>query len=115
MKKKNVLYIPLLVLAVFAFSALALHYRNITVIYGGASKTAEFPFTYQAGVLAVTPEAAQAGIKPGDRLEAINGRTLENNDVYWLCLKSLKVKALLRHHLVKFFIINPAFYKETDF
>ena len=83
MKKKTVLYIVVSLLAVFAFSAMAMHYHNLYATYSVAVRTAEFPFTYMNGeILVVKPEAEQAGIKVSDRIEAINGRKLENDQIY---------------------------------
>ncbi len=77
MNKKTFLYIALVLLAAFAFSALALHYRNMTVTYAAISRTAGLPFKYSESVSAPRPEAEQAGIKTGDKIEAINGRKIE--------------------------------------
>lgn len=82
MKKKALLYIPLVLLAAFAFSALALHYLNLFAIQSVASRAANFPFTYQGRVFTITPEAEAAGIKVGDRIEAINGRVLNSEEAY---------------------------------
>jgi sigma-B regulation protein RsbU (phosphoserine phosphatase) len=79
MKKKTVLYVVVSLLAVFAFSAMAMHYRNLYTSYAAASRTAEFPFKYINGeVLSLKPEAEQSGIKLGDHIIAINGRPMDN-------------------------------------
>src|SRR5688500_16065176 len=83
MKKQTPFYIPLALLAVFAFSALAAHYSNIFIVQDNASAEFISPFSYNNHqVVAVRPEAETSGIKIGDRIEAINGRVLDSNEVF---------------------------------
>ncbi|HSK70628.1 MAG TPA: SpoIIE family protein phosphatase [Pyrinomonadaceae bacterium] len=82
MKKRTLLYIPLLLLAAFAFSALAVHYSNIFAVQSNASAEFIFPFTYNKQVVSVRPEGEAAGIKIGDRIEAINGRLLTSDEIF---------------------------------
>lgn len=82
--KKIFLYIPILLLFAFAASALVSHYANIQNVYSRFSREARLPFGYVGGgAFAITSQAAEAGIKQGDRIEAINGRTLDERDVIW--------------------------------
>ncbi len=82
MKKKQILYIPLILLAIFAFSALFFHYLELFANNRMASREADLPFSYIGEVSVVSPEAERAGIKLGDRIEKFNGVTMSNNSVY---------------------------------
>ncbi|MBC7900069.1 MAG: SpoIIE family protein phosphatase [Saprospiraceae bacterium] len=83
MKKRTFLYIPLGLLFVFAMSALFTHYANIFTLQGRASREAKLPFGYNSGrVLSTSRDAEAAGIKAGDRIEAIDGRVLESDEVF---------------------------------
>lgn len=90
MKKTTLLYIPLVLLAAFCLTALGLHYRNMNLQYGAVSHTAGLPFTYSGEVINVRPEAEQAGIRLGDRIELINGRALENDGDFLEELSKMK-------------------------
>ncbi len=82
MKKKVFLYIPLVVLAIFAFSSLAVHYSNLFAMQEFSSRDANLPFTYAGEVMKLTPEAEAAGIKEGDRIEKINGVSINDDKTY---------------------------------
>lgn len=83
MKNRRLLYIPLVILFVFAMSALAAHFYGIFGISSRAAKEANFPFGYNQGeIISVTPEARRAGIEAGDRIETLNGVALENDEIY---------------------------------
>ena len=82
MKRRTLLYIPLVILAIFAFSALAIHYRNLFANQDFASREADLPFTYSGEVLKASPEAELAGIKEGDRIEKINGAAMSDSESY---------------------------------
>ncbi len=84
MKQKRLLYIPILMLFAFAASALVVHYSNIGNVNARFSREARLPFGYLGGgAYAITAEAAQAGIRQGDRIVAINGRELDTTDTVW--------------------------------
>ena len=79
MKKTTLLYIPLSLLAVFAFSALGAHFYNLTNLQKIVNREAALPFTYiNDEVVSITPEAERGGIKSGDNIKGINGRNLGN-------------------------------------
>ena len=82
MKKKPVLYVILVLLALFAFSVLFLHYRALQENFTAPARSARLPFNLLNGsVISATPEAEQAGIKVDDHLEALNGTTITNEKV----------------------------------
>ena len=56
MKRRTLLYIPLVLLAMFAFSALAVHYRNLFINQDFASRQVDLPFTNRRGFKG-SPEA----------------------------------------------------------
>jgi phosphoserine phosphatase RsbU/P len=82
MKKQTLLYILLAVLFAFTMSALAAHFYNSFDIRERAAQAAALPFGYQGEVVGLTPEAERAGIRLGDRLEAINGRTIDDDRAF---------------------------------
>ncbi|MBA4121851.1 MAG: SpoIIE family protein phosphatase [Acidobacteria bacterium] len=82
MKKRTLLYIPLVLLFALAVSVLAVHYRNLFINYSLASIEVQLPFTIDGSIMAVKPEAESAGLKVGDRILAINGRAIESGDIY---------------------------------
>lgn len=82
MTRKTLLYIPILLLFAFAISALFIHYANIGEIQGRVLREAKLPFGYLNGrAFAVKPDAGEAGVKTGDRIDGINGRELDVKDV----------------------------------
>lgn len=75
--KKKLLYIPIVLLFLFAISALFSHYAQIRDIQGRALRDARLPFGYLNGrAYAIKPDAEKAGIKQGDRIDRFNGRDL---------------------------------------
>lgn len=82
MKNRTLLYIPLLLVAAFVFTALALHYGNFAKTYSMRAMSAQLPFTYNNGVVNTTPEAESAGIKRDDIILEINGKDGRNDDSY---------------------------------
>src|SRR5687768_11231229 len=82
MKKPTLLYIPLLLLAAFAFSALAVHFGSINTTFRQRLISAELPVSYMNGVIGVKPEAESAGIKIDDRIVEINGVNVESDDSF---------------------------------
>ena len=83
MKKRSFYYIPHLLLFVFAMAVLITHFANISQVQGRASLEAKLPFGYSGRVVSVTPEAENAGLLLGDRIETINGRELGNDETVY--------------------------------
>lgn len=82
MNRRSLLYIPVVLLFAFAATALVLHYANLGRIQARFGRDQKLPFSYLNGrAYAVTPLAAAAGIKQGDRIDAINGREVGKADV----------------------------------
>lgn len=90
MKNRTLLYVPLLFLAAFAFSALAMHYGNIYKTFSMRTLSARLPFSYFNGVVNVSPEAASTGIKSDDVILEINGRDGRNDDSFREAVLSLQ-------------------------
>ena len=90
MKKRTLLYVPLLFLAAFAFAALAMHLSGFYTIYSMRSAAAELPFSYNDGVNNVNPEAESAGIKRSDIVFEINGKDVRQDDAYREAISSLQ-------------------------
>src|SRR5687767_4548076 len=82
MKKRTLLYIPLVLLFALAFAVLAVHYRNLFVNYGFASIQVQLPYTIDGSITAVQPQGESAGLKIGDRILAINERKIESDAIY---------------------------------
>lgn len=86
MKNKNLLYIPLVLLFLWAMSALAIHTANAlrpARILFGTSDYIRSPFTTNKnGVSQIQPEGEAAGMKIGDMPVAINNRKITSNRVY---------------------------------
>lgn len=81
MKKRTLLYIPLLFLFAFAISVLGVHFYNIQDVQKRVQREARLPFGYMNGeVIALSPEADGQGIKIGDRIAAINGQNLGDGE-----------------------------------
>src|SRR4028118_238669 len=83
MKKTTLLYIPLLILFMLAMSVLILHYAFAVQRANIVSKLEQLPFSYSTSVTALRPEAESAGLKLGDKLVAINGRTIESDEIFY--------------------------------
>jgi len=82
MKKPTLLYIPLLLLFALAMAVLSAHYGAMLVRFDSVSGGFAMPFTSAGSIIALRPEAEQAGLKLGDKLVAVNGRKLENEQIY---------------------------------
>ncbi len=83
MKKRTFYYIPHLLLFVFAMAVLITHFANISNVQGRASLEAKLPFGYSGRVVSVTPEAENAGVRLGDRIETINGREIGSDETVY--------------------------------
>ena len=91
MEKKNLIYIPIVLLFLFSMSALVGHYANIGKAIERASYLAELPFGHNSGrVLTTTPQAESAGIKTGDRIDAINGVEVASNENFDNALSQMR-------------------------
>ena len=74
MKTKYLIYIPIVLLFVFSFSALVAHFANLAEVSGRTLYQAELPFGYNSGrVISTTPQSEAAGIGSGDNIKAFNG------------------------------------------
>lgn len=82
MKKKQLLYIPLVILALFTFSSLFIHYAGFFNNQTFFSREVDLPFGYQGEVVSVHPSVAESGIKVGDRIEKINGVSIQSDSAY---------------------------------
>ncbi|NOT48620.1 MAG: hypothetical protein HOP17_12825, partial [Acidobacteria bacterium] len=81
MKRKYLLYVPIVLLFAFSFAALISHYANIQKVQATFTQEARLPFRYMnRSAYLVTPDAESAGIRPGDRVDAINGREVGEDD-----------------------------------
>src|SRR5687767_14251971 len=76
---KRLLYIPILLLFIFSAAALVSHYTKIGEVQARLTRSARLPFGYMNGrAFAITTPAAEAGVRAGDRIDAINGRLMES-------------------------------------
>lgn len=83
MKRKKLLYIPLILLAVFVFSVLAVHYANLLKNLSRESSQVELPYDSTGDViLSLTPEGEAVGFKAGDKILSIGGRAISNTQIY---------------------------------
>ena len=81
MQRRTFLYIPILLLFAFAASAMVMHYANIGRIQARFSRDVKLPFGYVNGqAYSVSPSAQEAGVRAGDRIDAINGREVRRGD-----------------------------------
>jgi sigma-B regulation protein RsbU (phosphoserine phosphatase) len=91
MQNKKLLYVPLVLLLLFAGTALVFHYSELGMRYRITFREANLPFGYSNGqVIAVSPEGAEAGIKVGDRLQSVDGVSIENELDWARRIASLK-------------------------
>ena len=96
MKKKPLLYIPLLLLFAFAMSALAVHYGNIVGRLNLDPKPYSMPFYYfNGGATNLTEKAREAGIKAGDKIKFINGTPIEKNEDFYAIANKINSPAPL--------------------
>jgi sigma-B regulation protein RsbU (phosphoserine phosphatase) len=78
MKKRTLLYIPALILFVFALAVLIVHFSSMIERQRAMSGDVRFPFSIKAGRIAsVLPEGAALGIKTNDRILAVNNRPVD--------------------------------------
>lgn len=83
MKKRTFLYIPALLLFVFAVAAVVVHFSWLPERWRNATRDVMMPFSYDGGrVRTVLPEGEAIGIKTGDRILKMNGRELNSNLVW---------------------------------
>ncbi|MDQ3042294.1 MAG: SpoIIE family protein phosphatase, partial [Acidobacteriota bacterium] len=83
MKKPILLYIPLFVLFALSLTVLAIHWNKVFLMFNAASSQIEMPLIVKGEVINLRPEAEQAGLKVKDKVVAINGRNIENTDIYF--------------------------------
>lgn len=92
MKKTTLLYIPLILLFVFALSVLTIHYRSLFQILKRTSNNIVMPFSSMDGsIVSLEPQGEAAGFKPGDKILAINGKAMDSEAAYKETMKNLKV------------------------
>ncbi len=82
MKRRTLLYIPLVLLFALAVTVLAVHYRNLFVNYDLAAIHIQLPYTIDGSITAVQPEGESAGLKVGDRILNFNGRAMDSERAY---------------------------------
>lgn len=90
MMSKKLLYVPLVLLFLFAMSVLVVHYAGIVERNSIVFREANLPFGYTTKVTTVTPEAEAAGIQLGDEIQAIDG--VEAKDPLALVREITKMK-----------------------
>jgi len=94
MKKKKAHYIPLLLLALFAFSTLILHYSELFSNQQFVSREASLPFGYSSDeVVSVGLDTEKAGIKIGDKILMLNGENIKDNKSYREAISKLEKDA----------------------
>ncbi len=78
MKKRTLLYVPLIILFAISTAVLVQHGSRVFLMLSrivNQSSSVRAPFEADNGkILAVLPEAAEAGMQVGDELTAVNGR-----------------------------------------
>ena len=101
MQRRTFLYIPILLLFAFSASAMVTHYANIGRIQARFSRDVKLPFGYVNGqAYSVSPSAQEAGVRAGDRIDAINGREVgRGDDVLMEELDRLRTDTPVRLHL----------------
>lgn len=83
MKKSTLLYIPLVLLFVFAASVLCVHYARLFKNPSRESSNIVMPFSTMDGALtSIEPAGAAAGLQIGDRIVALGGRQIESEEIY---------------------------------
>jgi sigma-B regulation protein RsbU (phosphoserine phosphatase) len=85
MKKRTLLYIPLVFLFVLSMTALIQHGKRVAMVLtriAYQSDSVRVPFEFQKGrIVNLLPEAIEAGVESGDRPLAVNGRELNGGTV----------------------------------
>ena len=83
MPNRKLLYVPLVLLFLFAGITLVLHYSDLAMRYRISFREANLPFGYSNGrVGTVLPDAAEVGVKAGDKVSSVNGDAI-GNDLDW--------------------------------
>jgi len=83
MKKRTLLYLPALILLMFALAVLVVHFIWMIERQRTLTQDVVMPFSYNNGrVLSVMPEGEALGVKVGDRILAMNGRALDSETVW---------------------------------
>ena len=83
MKKRTYLYIPVVILFIFALLVLVVHFSRMSERQREMTRDVRMPFTYNNGrVMSVLPEGAALGVKSGDRITALNRREFKDNTVW---------------------------------
>lgn len=91
MKKQTLIYIPLILMFVFAMAVLAAHYANLLRDLNRPSSQIEMPYSSMDGrVSNIEPEAEGTGLQIGDRIVAISGREIDSNKTYYEELSKLR-------------------------
>lgn len=83
MKKRTLLYLPALILFLFAISVLVVHFSYLPERQRNETRNFALPFAYDSGkVLTLRPEGEKAGIQVEDRILKMNGREINDNAVW---------------------------------
>jgi phosphoserine phosphatase RsbU/P len=83
MKKRTFLYIPALILFVFAVWVLVVHFSWAGAFQRALTRDVMMPLSYNSGrISSVLPQGESAGIRIGDRIAAMNGRELTGDSVW---------------------------------
>lgn len=82
MKKRIFLYLPALLLFIFAISVLVVHFSYLPERQRNETRDFTIPFAYNGKVISLLPEGEKIGIKLDDRILAMNGREL-NDEAVW--------------------------------
>ena len=91
MKKKTLLYIPLLLLFAFVMLVFASHYSNFVGTLNLDPKPYRIPFGFFNGAATnLTEQARNAGIKAGDKIKSINGTPIEKNEEFYKFSSQIK-------------------------
>jgi hypothetical protein len=82
MKKRTLLYIPALILFVFAISVLVAHFSRMPERNRDMTKDVAMAFSYSKRVVSVSPEAENAGLKLNDIIVTMNGRNFDGDNIW---------------------------------
>lgn len=84
MKNKTFLYIPLLILFVFAAGVLITHFAGMNQRYSIISGEYRIPFSLDGTAASyVAPSALKEGLETQDTITSINGRVADNDAVFF--------------------------------
>lgn len=79
MSNKKLLYVPLVLLFLFAGTTLIVHYSEFPNRIRIAFREANLPFGYSSGrVASAMPDAVEAGVQNGDKVKTVNGEAIKN-------------------------------------